>query len=133
MVLTDLHLGTYVVTEIKSINGYTINPTPKTVNVEYKDQTVKVQYEAATIYNERQRAEVSVIKKDSDTANPLDGGKYTLYAGNDIINFAGQVIVTKVQPYRQLPQAKMERQHTLWICRLQTATIFLRHRHLMVM
>ena len=35
------------------------------------------------------------VKKDSDTENPLDGGKYTLYAGNDIKNYAGQVIVTK--------------------------------------
>ena len=95
VVLTDLHLGTYVVTETKSIEGYTINPTPKTVKIEYKDQTVKVQYEATTIQNARQKAEVSVVKKDSETENPLDGGKYTLYAGNDIVNYAGQVIVTK--------------------------------------
>ena len=95
VVLSDLHLGTYVVTEIKSIDGYTINTTPQTVAVEYKDQTVTVQYESATIENTRQKAEVSVVKKDSDTENPLDGGKYTLYAGNDIKNYAGQVIVTK--------------------------------------
>ena len=48
-----------------------------------------------TIENTRQKADVSVVKKDSDTENPLDGGKYTLYAGNDIKNYAGQVIVTK--------------------------------------
>lgn len=42
MVLSDLHLGTYVVTEIKSIDGYTINTTPQTVMIEYKDQTVTV-------------------------------------------------------------------------------------------
>lgn len=95
VVLTDLHLGTYVVTETKSIDGYTINTTPQTVKVEYKDQTVTVQYESATIQNTRQKAEVSVVKKDSDTANVLDGGKYTIYAGNDIKNHAGQVIVTK--------------------------------------
>ena len=95
VVLSDLHLGTYVVTEIKSIDGYTINTTPQTVTVEYKDQTVTVQYESTTIENTRQKAEVSVVKKDSDTENPLDGGKYTLYAGNDIKNYAGQVIVTK--------------------------------------
>ncbi len=95
VVLTDLHLGTYVVTETKSIDGYTINTTPQTVKVEYKDQTVTVQYESATIQNARQKAEVSVVKKDSDTANVLDCGKYTLYAGNDIKNHAGQVIVTK--------------------------------------
>lgn len=95
VVLTDLHLGSYVVTETKSIDGYTINTTPVPVNIEYKDQNVEVQYESATIQNTRQKAEVSVVKKDSDTVNPLDGGKYTLYAGNDIKNYAGQVIVTK--------------------------------------
>ena len=60
VVLSDLHLGTYVVTEIKSIDGYTINTTPQTVAVEYKDQTVTVQYESTTIENTRQKAEVSV-------------------------------------------------------------------------
>lgn len=48
---------------------------------------IMLQYESATIQNTRQKAEVSVVKKDSDTANPLDGGKYTLYAGNDIKNY----------------------------------------------
>ena len=69
VVLSDLHLGTYVVTEIKSIDGYTINTTPQTVAVEYKDQTVTVQYESTTIENTRQKADVSVVKKDSDTEN----------------------------------------------------------------
>ena len=94
-VLTDLHLGTYVVTETKSIDGFAINTEPKTVKIEYKDQTVKVQYEEATIKNSRQKASVSVTKKDSETKNPLAGGKYTLYAGNDIKNYDGTVIVTK--------------------------------------
>ena len=95
VVLSDLHLGTYVVTETKSIDGYTINTTPQTVKIEYKDQTVEVQYESTTIKNSRQKAEVSVVKKDSETSNPLDGGKYTLYAGNDIKSYTGQVIVSK--------------------------------------
>src|SRR5574344_1661676 len=95
VVVTDLHLGTYVVTETGSIDGYTINTTPQTLDIQYKDQTVEVQYEATSIYNTRQKANVSVTKKDSDTDNPLDGGKYTLYAGNDIKNYAGQVIMTK--------------------------------------
>ena len=95
VLLSDLHLGTYIVTETKSIDGYTINATPQTVNIEYKDQTVEVQYESTTVLNTRQKAEVSVTKKDSETTNPLDGGQYTLYAGNDIKNYAGQVIVTK--------------------------------------
>lgn len=48
-VLSDLHLGTYVVTETKSIDGYTINTTPQTVKIEYKDQNVMVQAESTTI------------------------------------------------------------------------------------
>ena len=95
VLLTDLHLGTYVVTEIESIPGYTINENPQTVEVLYKDQTVDVQYEATTIRNARQKAEVSVMKKDSDTDNPLLGGAYTMYANNDIVNDAGQIIVSK--------------------------------------
>ena len=95
VVLTDLQLGTYVVTETKSIDGYTINNVPQTVTIEYKDQTVEIQYESTTIQNNRQKAEVLVVKKDSVTANLLDGGEYTLYAGNDIKNDAGQVIVAK--------------------------------------
>ena len=42
-----------------------INTTPQTVAVEYKDQTVTVQYESTTIENTRQKADVSVVKKDS--------------------------------------------------------------------
>lgn len=95
VLLSDLHLGIYIVTETKSIDGYTINTTPQTVKIEYRDQTVEVQYEATTVQNTRQKAEVSVEKKDSDTENPLDGGQYTLYAGNDIKNYDGSVIVTK--------------------------------------
>lgn len=51
------------------------------MKIEYKDQTVEVQYESTTVLNARQKAEVSVTKKDSETTNPLDGGQYTLYTG----------------------------------------------------
>lgn len=53
------------------------------------------QFIATTILNARQKAEVSVIKKDEDTENGLSGGKYTLYADNNIRNYDGKVIVTK--------------------------------------
>lgn len=93
--LSDLFLGTYVVTETETVAGYTIDTTPKTVVIEQKDQTVPVQYEAQTVRNDRQKAEVSVVKKDIDTANPLGGGEYTIYANNDIVNYMGEIIVTK--------------------------------------
>ena len=93
--LTDLYLGDYVVTETASIDGYTINSTPVPVSIEYEDQTVNVQYESTTVKNNRQKAEVTVVKKDSDTENALDGGEYTIYAGNDIVSYDGKVIVSK--------------------------------------
>ena len=93
VVVNNLHLGTYNVIETRSIDGYTINGNPVTVKISYKDQTVSVQYEDATIRNERQRASVTVTKVDSVTKNPLSGGQYTLYAGNDIVSYDGKVIM----------------------------------------
>lgn len=87
--------GTYQITELQSIPGFTIDSKPRTVKIEHKDQKVEVQYEAASIYNARQTALVSVKKKDEATKKPLAGGQYTLYAGNEIKNRQGQVIVTE--------------------------------------
>lgn len=93
--LNNLHLGTYNVTETKSISGYTINGETKTVTIEYKDQNVEVQFESVTIENKRQKAKVNVFKIDKDTKNPLKGGEYTMYAGNDIKSYDGKVIMKK--------------------------------------
>ena len=95
VVVSDLHLGTYVVTETKSVPGFTLNTTPKTIKIEYSDQTVEVVYKATTVSNVRQKATVTVEKVDNDTKNPLTGGQYTIYAGNDIKNYQGTVIVNK--------------------------------------
>lgn len=93
--LGNLHLGTYVVTETTSIDGYTINTNPHEVNIEYENQNLTVQVEETTIRNARQKAEVTVTKKDSDTDNPLVGGQYTIYAVDDIVNYAGEIIASK--------------------------------------
>lgn len=95
VVVNNLHLGTYVVTETKSVPGFTLNTTPKTIKIEYSDQTVEVQYKATTVNNVRQKATVTVEKVDNDTKKPLSGGQYTIYAGSDIKNYQGTVIVNK--------------------------------------
>ncbi|MBP3339072.1 MAG: cell wall anchor protein [Lachnospiraceae bacterium] len=94
-ILTDLHLGTYVISETSSIDGYTINTTPQTVELTYGNQSEEVQYEAVNVINTRQKAEVKVYKVDSETKNSLVGGEYTLYAADDIQNHVGEVIVSK--------------------------------------
>ena len=46
-------------------------------------QNVDVVFSETTFTNDRQKAEVVVTKQDKDTENPLDGGIFGLYAGNE--------------------------------------------------
>lgn len=45
--------------------------------------------------NDRQRAEVSVVKRDKDTSNGLQGGIFGLYAAGDMVNADGAAVVAK--------------------------------------
>ena len=67
----------------------------KTVTLSYAGQNVETVFSESTFHNDRQKAEVSVLKKDKDTLNPLDGGVFGLYAGSDINNADGSVVVSK--------------------------------------
>ena len=58
-------------------------------------RTWKLYFPETTLTNDRQRAKVTVTKKDKDTENPLDGGVFGLYAGSDITSFDGTVVVKK--------------------------------------
>ena len=61
----------------------------------YAGQNVDVVFSETTFTNDRQKAEVTVTKKDQDTENSLDGGIFGLYAADDIINADGTVVVKK--------------------------------------
>ena len=50
---------------------------------------------SVSFFNERQRANVSVRKQDDLTKNPLSGGIYGLYAGEDIQDVSGKTVVPK--------------------------------------
>ncbi len=67
----------------------------KTVTLSYAGQNVDVVFSEQTFNNERQKAKVSVVKKDKDTLKPLDGGIFGLYAGSDIESADGIVVVKK--------------------------------------
>ena len=97
-VLTDLYLGTYEIAETKSIDGYVLNAVPQRVTIGYQDQNITVQAASATVWNARQKAMAGVEKQDADTGNVLSGAEFTLYAGNDITNHAGEMIVLKDTP-----------------------------------
>ena len=93
--LKNLHLGTYVVKEAKAPDNFYNGGEEKTVTLTYAGQNKEVVFADVTFNNERQKAEVSVVKQDKDTKKPLDGGIFALYAADDIKNSDGVVVVKK--------------------------------------
>ncbi len=94
-ILKNLHLGTYVVKEMQAPQNFYNAGEEKTVTLSYAGQNVDVVFSEQTFNNERQKAKVSVVKKDKDTLKPLDGGIFGLYAGSDIESADGIVVVKK--------------------------------------
>ena len=94
-ILKNLHLGTYVVKEMQAPENFYNAGEEKTVTLSYAGQNVEVVFSDVTFTNDRQKADVSVVKKDKDTENPLSGGVFALYAGSDIANADGNVVVKK--------------------------------------
>lgn len=94
-VLKNLHLGTYTIKEVQAPENFYNAGEEKTVTLSYAGQNVETVFSESTFVNDRQKAEVSVVKKDKDTLNPLDGGMFGLYAGSDIKNADGSVVASK--------------------------------------
>lgn len=93
--LGNLHLGSYVVTETGAPENYINKGESKTVTLTETDPAQEVVSEAVTFVNERQKVSVTVEKVDDTTKNPLAGGVYGLYAGENIKNVDGAAIVQK--------------------------------------
>lgn len=94
-----LYLGKYTVRETKAPYGMVLNSTPKTVELTYAGETVKLTETAAEFYNERQKASLSLAKilgKD-ENFNIGDNGEILsvqsgLYAAEDLFAADGSVI-----------------------------------------
>lgn len=93
--LNNLHLGTYTVTETKAPNNLVCTGESKDITLSYAGSNVEVAVGETSFTNDRQKAQVSVVKQDNETKNPLSGGIYGLYAGSDIKNHEGTVVVKK--------------------------------------
>lgn len=93
--LKNLYLGSYKITETKALANLICKGESKEITLSYAGQTVETVVEEMTFTNDRQKANVTVVKKDIDTEKPLAGGVYALYAGNDIKNVDGSVIVKR--------------------------------------
>lgn len=93
--LKNLVLGTYIVKESQAPENYYNSGEEKTVTLAYAGQNVEVVFSSVIFTNDRQKAEVSVVKQDADTKNPLSGGVFGLYAASDIKTADGTVVVEK--------------------------------------
>ena len=90
--LTDLPLGSYKIVEATAPEGFVLNGEAQTVTFTYKDQETPVIEQEAVFQNERQKVEVSVVKKDAETQATVGGAVFGLYAKEDILAH-GEVIV----------------------------------------
>lgn len=93
--IKKLPLGLYVVKEVQAPKNYVLNDNEKSVTLAYGGQDVEVVFGSATFINNRQKAAVSVVKKDKDTLNPLVGGMFGLYADSNITDAKGNIVVKK--------------------------------------
>ena len=93
--LDNLYLGTYTVKETNAPSGFVLNSTSKDVTLSLSSQSAEVVSGSATIKNNRQKVEVTAIKKDKLTQTVIKGAVYGLYASSDIKNDAGTVVVKK--------------------------------------
>lgn len=88
----ELPLGKYTVTEIKAPEGFVLNGKSQEVELVYKDQETSIVFDDSSFTNERQKVDLSVVKKDADTDTPLSGALFGLYAKNDIKDADGEVV-----------------------------------------
>ncbi len=93
--LKNLHLGTYKVTEAQAPKGFYNAKESKDVAITYAGQTAETAFSNTTFLNDRQKAEVNIVKKDQDTMNGLFGGIFGLYASETIKDGEGHTLVSK--------------------------------------
>ena len=79
--------------ETKTLEGFVLDDTPIEADLSYIDQDTRVVYAGMNISNERQKVQITVVKKEAGTKNVLEGAVFGLFAKEDIVNKDGKVVV----------------------------------------
>lgn len=95
VVLNNLPIGNYYVTEEKTEENHVLDRKVKEFSIAYNGQEKAVDYVELDLTNERQRVVLEIIKKDSITDAPIKDVTFGLYAGEDILDAGGQIAVEK--------------------------------------
>lgn len=91
--LENLPLGVYKLVETKAPEGYVADESVQTVTFAYADQDTSVIAQTVLLENDRQKVEISVLKKEKNSDRVLEGAVFALTAGEDICNKEGTVIM----------------------------------------
>ena len=93
--MENLPLGRYMVKEIATQEGYVLDDQSRLIDLTYRDSKTPVVTYSEAWQNERQRARVTVVKKEKDGDRLLEGAVFGLYSAEDIIGENGKVILAK--------------------------------------
>lgn len=92
--LNELPLGRYRVTETQAPAGYILSSESQIAVLEYAGQNAEVAFDEVTFTNERQKVRVYALKRDAKTEQPLQGAEFALTTKDDIVNAAGEILVS---------------------------------------
>ena len=91
--ISGLPLGKYYVKEKATVEGFVLDDEAREIDLTYRDQdTAEVTY-SADWQNNRQKAEVQVVKKEKDSDRVLEGAVFALCVKDDITGADGKVIL----------------------------------------
>lgn len=91
--LSDLPLGRYYVKEKETAEGYVLDGEIREIDLTYVDQDTAEVTWSGDWQNNRQKVEVSVLKKEKDSDRVLEGAVFALSAKEDITNKDGDVVL----------------------------------------
>lgn len=91
--LTDLPLGKYYAKEVSTAHGYVLDDEIRHIDLTYRNQDTPIVTFDEDWQNNRQRVEVSVLKKEKDSDRVLEGGVFGLFASEDIVSSSGKVLI----------------------------------------
>ena len=94
--LNNLPIGKFYMKETKTGDSFVLDPKEQDFEITYQGQEVAVDYVTKEIKNQRQKVEIEVLKKSEATKEPLAGVSFGLYAGEDLLNAAGEIVVKKM-------------------------------------